>query len=181
MAQSTIKLKAMDPKHAEIVRAWINDPRIHEWMLAGHIPVTAAEELAFYEKVEADRASGVAYHFEIHTVDDSMLIGVCGLEGVDMIDSHGEVGIFIGDLDQQGKGYGREAVVAVLRFGFETLGLHTIRIRVVMGNERALALYRSIGFKDAGVLRECRYAHGRFHDVASLDMTRAEFDARYAL
>lgn len=176
-----VVLTAVDPSNAETVRGWINDPDISEWMVSGHIPVTLAAELAWYEHAETTSSAGTAFQFEIHAADDMRLLGHCGLEDVDRIDRHGEVGIVIGDSAEHGKGFGRGALLALLRFAFETLGLNTVRIRGVMGNERALGLYRSVGFCDAGVWREGRYSRGRFHDVCLLDITRAEFDAQGSL
>ena len=175
-----IVLTGIDPAHAEVVRGWLNDPAVHEWMLTGHVPITAAAEREWYERAERESAAGTAYNFEIRAADDLRLLGICGLTDVDSIDRHAEVGIFIGDVAEQNKGFGRDAIVTTLRFGFETLGLHTMRIRVVAGNERALGLYESVGFSAVGTIREGRYVRGRFRDVMMLDMTRAEFDARYA-
>ena len=173
-------LTGIDPANAELVRGWLNDPAVHEWMLTGHVPVTAIAEREWYELAERESAAGREFNFEIRAADDLRLLGICGLIGVNPIDRHADVGIFIGDVAEQNKGFGRDALVTTLRFGFETLGLHTVRIRVIAGNDRALGLYRSVGFSAVGTIRDGRYVRGRFYDVMLLDMTRAEFDARYA-
>jgi RimJ/RimL family protein N-acetyltransferase len=176
---STVTLTALDPANADAVRAWLHDPRINEWLAAGHVPISAAAERAFYEQAERDRGRAAAHHFEIHASDDMRLLGQCSLMDIDLIDRHGELGIFIGEPTEHRKGFGSDALIALLRFAFHTIGLRTARIRAVTGNERAITLYRSIGFSVAGLFREARYVRGRFHDVALLDMTRAEFDALY--
>ena len=175
-----VTLTALDPANAETVRGWISDPAINEWMVSGHVPVSALAERAWYAHAEQDIADGTAYNFEIHANDDSRLVGHCGLEHIDRFDRHGEIGIVIGQRAEHGKGFGRDAIVTLLRFGFETLGLNTVRIRAIAGNERAVALYRSVGFSDIGIYREGRYVRGQFHHVVLLDMTRADFDGRYA-
>jgi RimJ/RimL family protein N-acetyltransferase len=174
-----VVLTTLDPRNADTIRAWLHDPRVNEWLAAGHIPISAAAERAFYEQAERDRGRGVAYHFEIHASDDTRLLGQCSLMEVDAIDRHGELSIFIGEPAEHRKGFGRDALVALLRFAFHTIGLRTTRIRAVIGNGRAIELYRSVGFSEAGLFREARYVRGRFHDVAMLDMTREEFDARH--
>lgn len=176
---STVTLTALDPANAEVVRAWLHDPRINEWLAAGHVPISAAAERAFYEQAERDRGRAAAHHFEIHASDDMRLLGQCSLMNIDLIDRHGELGIFIGEPTEHRKGFGSDALIALLRFAFHTIGLRTARIRAVTGNERAITLYRSIGFSVAGLFREARYVRGRFHDVALLDMTREEFDTLY--
>lgn len=169
-------LAELDRGQIEVVRSWINDPDVHRWMLSGHIPVTAEDELAFFERMGSSQTDHV---FQIHIRESGRHIGMCGLEAVNPIDRDAELGVMIGDVSEQGKGYGRDAIVTLLRFGFETLGLHCVRIRAVSGNERGIGLYRSIGFRDAGVLRESRFVFGRFWDVACFDMLADEFAERY--
>ena len=168
-------LLPLDPDNIEIVRAWINDPDINEWMLSGHAPVTRAQERRWYELIDASDTDHV---FEIHIAENAELIGLCGLHKIDPLHRHAELGIFIGTAEEQGKGYGSDALMTATRFGFQTLGLHTIRIGYIDGNERGAALYPSLGFKPAGRLRDHIYLRGAFHDLVLLDMTREEFDAR---
>lgn len=172
-----VVLTALDPENAETLRGWINDPETHRWMLSGHVPVSKAEELAFYEASEASKAAGTAYRFEIHARDDGRLLGVCGLEHVDLVHRHAEVGICIGPKAERGKGFGLDAVRTVLAFAFGTLGLERVNIVYVGGNERAGEVYRRAGFRDAGRLRGWFYLQGRREDSVILDVTRDEYEA----
>jgi RimJ/RimL family protein N-acetyltransferase len=171
-----VVLTALDRQNSETVRAWVNDPEVHRYMLSGHVPVTAEEELRYYDE---SAASSAIYNFEIHVADDLRLVGHCGLINVDLRHRRGEVGIMIGDLGSQNQGYGRDAIVTLLRFAFDTLGLNAVSICAREDNERALHLYRSIGFQDAGRTRETDYAEGRFWDLVILDMLVGEFRERY--
>ena len=56
---------------------------------------------------------------------------------------------------EKGKGYGRAAVKAVKKYCFETLNCHRLWLDVFDFNVRARHLYRSEGFKEEGVIREC--------------------------
>jgi len=170
----TVYLTSLDPEDAETVREWINDPEVREWMLAGHVPISKAKEREFFEQAHVTTD---AYHFEIRRLDDRRLIGICGLQRVDMLHRHAEFGIFIGDIGSQGKGFGADAIRTLIGFAFGTLGLHTVQISYLEGNERAAKLYPKLGFKDAGRLREYYYIRGEFRDAVLLDMTREEYDA----
>jgi RimJ/RimL family protein N-acetyltransferase len=142
----TVYLTALDPANAETARAWINDPDVNKWLLEGHIPISKAGELDWYARMDASPADHV---LEIHVAEDGRCIGHVGLNDVDVRHGHGEISIVIGEKAEQNKGFGRDAIRTMLRFGFETLRLHRIEIRAAAGNDRALHLYRSIGFKDA--------------------------------
>lgn len=170
-------LTALDRRNAETVLGWINDPEINRYMLAGHVPLTLGEEMGFYDRSEN---SPEVYNFEIHVADDMRLIGHVGLIGVDLRHRHGEVGIMIGDLTAQNQGFGRDALLTLLRFAFDTLGLNSVTIVAREDNERGLHLYRSIGFRDAGRTRETDFAEGRFFDIVLFDMLVGEFRERYA-
>jgi len=145
-------------------------------MLSGHVPLTPAQEAAYYEQAET---STNCYVLEIHVAADMRLIGHVGFEDVDLRHRHGELGIMIGDLEEQGRGYGRDALLTALRYGFDTLGLHRVAIKARHDNERGLHLYRSIGFREVGVERDCDFAEGRFHDVVCFDILESEYRERY--
>ncbi len=170
-----IYLTALDRVNAEQSRAWINDPEVNCWMLTGHTPVSSAEEEAFYDAVEGSDSRSV---FEIHLAEDGRYIGVCGLEELDTRNRCAEIGIMIGERGLHNSGLGRDAIETLARFAFDTLGLHTLRISYIEGNEVGAHLYRSVGFTDAGRQRERVYLRGSFHDIVLLDMLESEWRAR---
>jgi RimJ/RimL family protein N-acetyltransferase len=170
-----IYLTNLDPANAETARGWINDPEINRYLLTGQVPVSAAAEAAFYGRAVTDWAAGKSYMFEIHAADDGRYIGNCGLHNVDMRHRSAEVGIFIGDTTEQNHGYGRDAIVTVTRFGFDTLGLNRIEIRSQADNERSMHLYEKLGFKPMGRLREATFTFGHFVDEAIFDMLASEW------
>lgn len=167
-----VVLTALDPGNVESVRGWINDPEVNRYMLAGHVPVTPGQERAFFEAVDGSDSS---YVFEVHVASDMRLIGIVGVDGVDLRHRRGEIGIMIGEKSEQGRGYGRDAIVTTLRFAFRTLGLHRVSIRAREDNERGLGLYRSIGFAEVGKERDSDFAEGRFFDLFVFDMLDHEF------
>lgn len=66
----------------------------------------------------------------------------------DIIDSHAEFGIFIGEKEYLGRGIGQEAMKLFIQYGLDKLGLNTIYLRVIKSNDRALHVYEKIGFKE---------------------------------
>ncbi|MDO8964626.1 MAG: GNAT family protein [Coriobacteriia bacterium] len=173
----SIHLTPLDRTNAERVRAWINDPEVNQYLLTGQVPVTPEQEAAFYERAEKDWNEGTGYIFEIHAEGVEGLIGHCGLHKVDMRHRSAELGIFIGVLDQQNKGRGRDAIMTLVRFGFDTLGLNRIEIRSQADNDRGMHLYPKLGFTPVGRLREATYTHGNFQDEAIFDMLESEWRA----
>lgn len=76
-----------------------------------------------------------------------------------------EFGIFIGEDDARGKGYGSETAQLFVKYGFEDLGLHRISLRLFEDNERAYQSYQKAGFKMEGTFRDMVYLEGKYHNI----------------
>jgi len=77
------------------------------------------------------------------------VLGTCGLRLPDAGSNVAEFGLELA-AHHWGRRYGAEAAVALLQFGFETLGLVAVRAETVSANIRAAALCRRLGFWGAG-------------------------------
>lgn len=86
------------------------------------------------------------------------------------------VGISIAD-EFQGRGYGREAINWALDWAFGYANLHRVSIGSVEFNERALALYRSIGFVAEGRTRKSCFFNMKWYDQVELSMLEDEYRA----
>lgn len=173
-----VYLTELDRANAEIVRAWLNDPEVHEFLVVGHVPISAEQEQRYYD---AQEPAGDRFSFEIHVIGDGRFLGNIGLKGIHPVHRRAELGLFIGPKVDWGKGYGADAIVTCLRFAFFTLGLHSVRIRAHEAHERGLELYRRLGFVDVGRSREAVFQDGRFSDYVELDMLDREFRELYCL
>lgn len=172
-----VLLTGFDIANAERARAWVNDPETHRFMLSGQEYVTSEAEIAFFEDSERAREAGTAHRFEVHAADDGRFIGVAGLEGVSAYHRHAEIGIMIGDPAYRGRGFGADTLRTLLHFAFDDLGLHSVRICVFSGNDRAHGLYRRIGFTETGCDRQTCLISGEMRDLIRLDMLEDEWRA----
>ena len=87
--------------------------------------------------------------------------------------------IYIGDKSLRGKGYGKQAMEAMMGYCFDVLGLERLYLDHYTGNPAA-GLYLSLGFKYEGVLRKNCRKNGILHDVHLMSMLREEYNALYA-
>jgi aminoglycoside 6'-N-acetyltransferase len=99
------------------------------------------------------------------------LVGwIAGWEKLEPEYRHAGVDLFL-DSEQQGKGYGPEAIRLVCRWLFGERGHHRITIDPAADNARAIRSYEKVGFKRVGVLRRYERSHdGTFHDGLLLDL-----------
>lgn len=68
---------------------------------------------------------------------------------VELYDLRGDeatIGIIIGERTHWGRGYGGDAMRALLRYAFEDLGLALVRLHTFGDNLRAQAAFRKVGF-----------------------------------
>ena len=87
------------------------------------------------------------------------------LRDIDREAKKAEFGIFIGEEEWLGRGIGEEAAKLILDYGFEELGLHKIKLRVLADNKRAIASYRKAGFVEEGCFRDELLLDGKYCDL----------------
>jgi aminoglycoside 6'-N-acetyltransferase len=75
----------------------------------------------------------------------------------------------------QGRGLGREALRAIIRWLVDQRGHHRFTIDPSLANERAIRAYQAVGFKPVGVMRSYdRNPDGEWEDALLLDLLAEE-------
>jgi RimJ/RimL family protein N-acetyltransferase len=110
--------------------------------------------------------------------ESDKLIGGTGLHDLDWTNRHSGFGIFIGDKEEWGKGYGTQATQLVIDFAFARLNLHRVWLHVYEYNERGIRAYEKVGFQKEGILRQSRYFDGKYWDTIVMSILRPEWEAR---
>lgn len=134
----------------EIV-ALANDFEVARWL--GRLPHPYGPEDAefFFREVMPNELS-----WAIRPAGGS-LAGIGGL--MPRGEERAELGYWLGR-PYHGRGYGREAVGAIVEFGFCQLGLAEIEACCFEGNVRSLAILRGLGFREVGRVERPNAATG---------------------
>lgn len=161
MPGDKVELRPMGEGDAPLIVAWRSNPEVRDQMFAQRGP-TLEEHLAWFKRYSAqeDRKE-----FMICLRDTGEAIGTIGLSGIDPFHRKGEYGILIGASAHRGKGYASEASQLILAYGFKTLKLQKIALRVFAENSAAIRLYEHVGFRREGCLHREFFKEGRFKDV----------------
>jgi len=145
---------------------------------AGGLPAPelfdAAAIRAAYDRVLADQG-GTRATFAIEDLADGALVGFVHLFDIDWPCRLAHFGIVIGETGRQGRGLGSEATALMVGYGFDTLNLDRIELRVVDGNAPARHIYAKLGFVDEGRLRRAAFIAGAPADVIVMGLLREEF------
>lgn len=134
---------------------------------------TRDEIAAWIAKISV--TSGDRIDFMIVMKETDELLGEVVLNEIDSINRSANIRIGIQGTQHRGKGYGTEAMVQMLRYGFESMKLHRIHLGVYTFNPRAIRVYEKIGFQREGIQRDALYMDGEFHDMLTMAILEEEF------
>lgn len=171
-----VNLRPIDLGDAARYVAWFNDREVTRHLQMRYPLSLLAEEGWIREQYGRPMAYGSGGNYAIETKDGVHLGGV-GFHYVNPENRKATLGITIGDKRYWSKGYGTDAMLTLLRFGFDEMNLHRIDLSVDEDNARAIACYRKCGFVEEGRLRHHRYAHGGYRDQLWMGLLRDEFHA----
>lgn len=96
--------------------------------------------------------TGKAIQYIIINRKTNMPIGSVYFRDIELVDGTAEYGVFIGEEDARGCGFGTETAILFSKFGFEVVGLKRIILRVFADNIGAVNCYCSAGYKISGKL-----------------------------
>ena len=120
---------------------------VNDWERVGKLigsrrdPISEEKERRWVQKKLAENAA----LFSMLEKDTGAFIG--NIELMDIADRAGELGIAV-TAAMQDKGYGTEAIPAMVRYGMDTLGLRRIFLKVYPDNARAIRVYEKCGFRE---------------------------------
>jgi len=164
-----IYLSPVNKEDVEIYTKWLNDESVavNLGQYAKVISLNSEEKIL-------EEMTSEGYNFAIVKNDDT-LIGNIGLFSINHICRSAYTGLFIGEKENRGKGYGAEALRLVLDFGFNALNLHNIMLNVYSDNTHAITCYKNVGFTEFGRRRESVFKNGRYVDDVHMDVLASEF------
>ncbi len=172
---SLVRLTALAKDDAATLAGFSENTWVYRLMNSSPaVPYTVAETVKWIEKEQENPNS---FHFGIRNVETGALLGFCELDEIEWNHRACMLGIGLGDPEDWGKGYGRDAMEVLLRFGFHELNLHRIGLAVFSYNARAVALYESLGFVREGTVRERLSRDGKAHDMLLYGLLRVEWEA----
>ncbi len=129
--------------------SWMNNPQVNKYLESGG-DYTLEKLHDFLKEVEA---SNILF-WAIHLKSSNKHIGNIKIDPINKKHRYAEYGIMMGDPTEWGKGYAKEASIAVINYCFsEILDLRKVNLGVHAKNISAVELYRKIGFIEEGRFR----------------------------
>jgi ribosomal-protein-alanine N-acetyltransferase len=134
----------------------------------------AAKLVATFASWRKEPVSGARWALELK--DQPGLIGTCGLFRWNRSWKSCIVGYEISPA-HQGCGYVKEALKAIITWGFREAQFNRIEAQVHPDNTASLALLEALGFLQEGRQREAGYWAGRHHDLLQYALLNRQWSA----
>jgi len=162
---------------SDIVRN-LSDLRVSKWLLVVPYPYTRKNAIWYIdhsaEKVKVKPRND--YGFWIELKETGEVIGGIGLHQIKSDQGTSTVGYWLG-VKHHRKGYGSEALEALIDLAFERLRLRRLEAGVLVGNPSSGKLLEKYGFKREGLKRKAIIpkATGKIGDEYIYGLLRSEY------
>ncbi|WP_055668638.1 GNAT family N-acetyltransferase [Desnuesiella massiliensis] len=172
-----VYLKVLDKKYADEYLKLTCDMDSDSRLFTGtHTFFNVTQIENYLEDISTDNSR---IDFLIFDKESTDIVGEVVLNDINRKDRRCNLRIGIFNKNNFSKGYGTEAIILALNYGFGMFNLHKIYLDVLNFNDRGVHVYEKIGFIKEGVLREDIYFNHRYYDVIMMSILENEFKERY--
>jgi len=178
MEGERIVLRKLMPSDASDIYENLRDKDMVKWTLNIPWPYRKRDAMKFVRKARYKMKKRSGYAFGIVLKETGRVIGVVDLIRVDWKNKNAELGYWLGK-KYWGRGLTTEAVKLMLKFAFERLKLHMVYATLFEENIASRRVLEKAGFKLEGVMRECRFKYGKWHNELRFSMLRSEYKQLY--
>lgn len=174
---NVVYLKKLDKEYIEEYWENFKNTSIETMIFTGSAQAFNKTEIENYiDRVAADSDR---VDFLIFSKQDNKLVGEVVINEVDRNNRCGNIRILINKKEDFSKGYGTEAMILALNYGFGMFNLHRIELEAYPFNNRAIHVYEKIGFKREGIRRDGAYYNHKYYDMITMSFLENEFRERY--
>ena len=167
-----IAIRPITAEDTENIVRWRNSPSVVQNFIF-RIPLTPEGHMRWYEsRVQ----TGEVAQFVITEIETGFDIGSVYLRDIDHQNRKAEFGIFIGEAEVRGKGYGTKAAQLILQYAFSTLQLNRVFLRVFAENAAAIRSYEKAGFHREGVFRQDVIIDNQTYDMVFMGILKEEWE-----
>lgn len=169
-----VRLRPLRVADAAALYAYLRDPAVTE--LTSYPVVSVPMVEAMIERSLRRWGAGELSKWGLALQHDDQLVGTCGFNAWSQVHRWAELAF---DLAQAhwGKGLMRQAVAAVLQWGYRQDHVNRVHAFVRVDNKRSERLLERIGFVREGCLRNYRVCRGQPHDFYIYGLLRSEWAA----
>jgi RimJ/RimL family protein N-acetyltransferase len=152
--------------------SWLNDCQINKFLSIRDEFQTYKTVRCYIESFEGRRDKLL---LGIFLKENNQHIGNVTLSHIDWKNDFAVIGICIGNKTSWKRGYGEEALDCIKKFVFEELKLNRLEAGVCKDNIASIKLFKKVGFKIEGRLREREKINDRYIDGLIMGLVKREY------
>jgi len=169
----TIVLREYRSEDLSALRGWVNDNETTKY-LGGFYrrPQTWEQTEEWLMRRLNGDAGGES--FVIADREGMKYLGQCDLMMIDSVARKAELAIVLSP-ENRLRGIGKEALSLLLSYAFRTLNLNRVWLKCAVNNKPAVSCYKSVGFREEGILRSDLFIDGEYADAVVMGILKEEF------
>lgn len=169
-----LRLRHLEVRDVPALFQVFSDPEVRRYMdgLSAH---TLEEARELLDDIHRHFQNRTLFQWGIALRESDEVVGTVTLFKLEH--RRGEIGYAVAR-DRQRRGYGREAVAALVELAFGPLGLHRLEADVDPRNVASLKLLEGLGFEPEGYFRERYFLQGEYTDGVFLALLESDWRRR---
>ena len=167
-----IQLRAMEPEDAPFTLKLLNDSRIGNMVVGCNLSVSLYEEEQWIKNFHnTNQCIRWIAEFE-----DGTRLGTVIVHSIDWVNRTVGVDIKVNINEPKRKhGDAKDAYYAALCYVFDELNLNRVTAKILEYNLPSLNLFKTMGFKEEGVIRSAVFKSGSYHNLIIMGLLRDDF------
>ena len=168
-----VTLRPIEEEDIEFIRNMINDPWFESMIVGWSFAISKKEQKAWFDSF---KNSSNQLRFIIQTEADGV-VGFTGLKNIDWKNGTADGGgMRIAKRENMSRGIATDAYMTLLKYAFYELRLNRINGSVLGYNPASIKATSKVGFKQEGIMRQCVYKNGVYHDVILLGVLKSDYE-----
>ncbi|WP_164667863.1 GNAT family N-acetyltransferase [Virgibacillus doumboii] len=163
-----LHLRTLEKDDLKFLHKLNNDPNVMDYWFSE--PYMSMEQLQdLYEKSQENKKVR-----QFILTNNEERLGLVALYSIEQRHRNAEFAIMI-DPEQQGNGYASPATQLAVDYAFLKLNLHKVYLHAITINEKAIHIYKKIGFQVESELKEHFFVNGEYHDAVMMSIFQRDY------
>lgn len=174
----TIHLREIQRTDITEINRWRSDKKLVDFLGANFRFINEEVDEKWFDHYLSSRSNNI--RLSICDTISNKLLGVIYLLQIDWLNRSCEYAIQIGETTSHGRGIGYIATTKILDHAFYDLNLNRVHLTVLENNERAIRLYKKIGFVEEGKHRNAVFKNGSYMSLTQMSILSDEYQSFHA-
>lgn len=171
-------LRALELEDHVLLHKWRGDFETNKYLAGNFFFVSSEREKKSIEQKIFDDSKDI--YLGICESESNKLIGYTSINNIDLRNLKAEWGgTVIGQKENIGKGFGKEAAKQMLRFLFDQYPIHKCYARCLEEHPATSSLFLDLGFTQDGIIRDDVFKDGEFKNILLFSILRREINGRF--